>query len=261
MKKLFSIITPVHAAKSWLPDFFSDLENQTFQDFEVIISPDDGDDYSEFFSSKVRIVKTNQKNSGAAAARNRAVEIAQGEYFVMLDADDFLSSHYLKSFADYFYKSGERCAVAPTEVFDKSGLISVFGKVDLSYLALKQFTWQLASIHVVCHRSLHIPWVSCGIADDVLRDANLIYGQKQVRVLDSFYRLRVHSDSTCSTIIDERNVQEQYQKIIETSPKEIAEVFVIRKKANLFFEKFRENGEGWYKFYAKNYDLFVQQNL
>ena len=92
------------------------------KDFEIIVVDDASTDNSinilNAFRRNVKIIK-NKKNIGVAKSVNKAVKIAKGEYFVRVDADDYVSSYffilflynsfkiYPKKFAiscDYFHK-------------------------------------------------------------------------------------------------------------------------------------------------------------
>ena len=73
--------------------------SQTFSDFEIIIVNDGSTDGSEqvikSFDDK-RIKYYTQKNQGAGAARNAAIEKATATYIALMDADDYWYPHYLE---------------------------------------------------------------------------------------------------------------------------------------------------------------------
>jgi glycosyltransferase involved in cell wall biosynthesis len=67
---------------------------QTKKDWEMIIVDDCSSDNSvEIIQSfvdqcsRIKLIKLSE-NSGAAVARNRAIEVAQGRYIAFLDSDD-----------------------------------------------------------------------------------------------------------------------------------------------------------------------------
>ena len=92
MKKI-SVIMPVYNDKGFLRAMLQSLKKQTFQDFEVIIVNDGSTDGSEaiideFANEDSRFIKVNQKNQGVSAARNKALDMAKGEYLAFADADE-----------------------------------------------------------------------------------------------------------------------------------------------------------------------------
>lgn len=99
---LFSIIVPVYNKSATLPRCLSSIFSQSTSDFEIIIVDDGSTDNSCIVAKELLEVKreihyriVKQKNQGAGSARNTGVEIANGQYIVFLDADDYLDKQYL----------------------------------------------------------------------------------------------------------------------------------------------------------------------
>ncbi len=90
-----SIIVPVYKAEAFLDRCVSSILAQTMADFELILiddgSPDRcGEMCDAYAKADPRIRVIHQANAGQAAARNRALDIAQGEYIGFADSDDFV---------------------------------------------------------------------------------------------------------------------------------------------------------------------------
>ena len=68
---------------------------QTFTEFELIIIDDGSNDNSHDiinnYSNKENIYTVFQKNRGLNASNNVALSLAQGEYIIRLDADDYFA--------------------------------------------------------------------------------------------------------------------------------------------------------------------------
>ena len=96
----FSIIVPVYNVAPYLRECLDSILAQTCPDWECICVDDgsiDGsgsilDDYSAL-DSRFRVV--HQANRGVSAARNRGLELAQGEWVTFLDGDDLYCSSWL----------------------------------------------------------------------------------------------------------------------------------------------------------------------
>ncbi len=94
MRSLISILIPAYNAERWLADTIRSALAQTWSHKDIIIVNDGSCDQTlavarQFASRDVSVV--TQTNQGAAAARNRALSLSQGDYIQWLDADDLLS--------------------------------------------------------------------------------------------------------------------------------------------------------------------------
>lgn len=107
----FSIIIPIYKVEKYVSQCIESVLNQTFSDFEVLCVDDCGEDNSikivEEYAKKDSRIKIlyHDKNKGVGAARNTALDVAQGEYFFCLDSDDWISSNTI----EVLYKTFQEC--------------------------------------------------------------------------------------------------------------------------------------------------------
>jgi len=102
--KRFSVIVPIYKVEAYIAETIKSLLNQTFKDFELIIvddgTPDDSAKIAERILSgsdlQYQIIHT--ENRGVSSARNRGLEIARGEYVIMVDGDDSLAPDFLSQY-------------------------------------------------------------------------------------------------------------------------------------------------------------------
>lgn len=86
-----SVVIPAHNAAGTLAATVSSVLQQSFTDFEVLIVDDGSGDQTYAVAKGVddpRVSVIQQKNLGAAGARNSGIEAAAGDYIAFLDADD-----------------------------------------------------------------------------------------------------------------------------------------------------------------------------
>lgn len=94
MNALISIITPVYNAEKYLADHLASVEAQTYTHWEHILVDDCSSDSSaeivKSYQAKDPRIKYHrlEENSGAGIARNKAIELAKGDYIAFLDSDD-----------------------------------------------------------------------------------------------------------------------------------------------------------------------------
>ena len=92
------------------------LTRQSFTDYELIVVDDGSTDRSSAIMEAVAKVNTErmklirQTNHGQAAARNRAMQAAKGEWLVFVDADDYVDTDYLQRIADLLPEAERRGA-------------------------------------------------------------------------------------------------------------------------------------------------------
>jgi glycosyltransferase involved in cell wall biosynthesis len=94
MRSLVSILIPAYNAEAWIAESIRSAVDQTWSHKEIIVVDDGSRDGTAqvargFASSMVKVVST--PNQGAAAARNHALKLSQGDYIQWLDADDLLA--------------------------------------------------------------------------------------------------------------------------------------------------------------------------
>jgi len=94
VKPLVSILIPAYNAEEWISATIQSAKDQTWPRKEIIVVDDGSGDrtaeVAQRFASKEVLVVTKQ-NQGAAAARNHALQLSQGDYIQWLDADDLLA--------------------------------------------------------------------------------------------------------------------------------------------------------------------------
>jgi glycosyltransferase involved in cell wall biosynthesis len=94
MIPLVSILIPAFNAERWIAETIQSALGQTWSAKEIVIVDDGSRDQTlaiaqRFASKSVKVV--TQVNQGAAAARNKAYSLCEGEYIQWLDADDLLA--------------------------------------------------------------------------------------------------------------------------------------------------------------------------
>ena len=105
MEPKVSIIIPVYNTAALLPRCLESVVSQTLNDIEIICIDDGSTDASysilqQWAARDKRIVALTQPNGRQGKARNRAMEIAKGEYVAMIDSDDYIPANYIEKLYD-----------------------------------------------------------------------------------------------------------------------------------------------------------------
>ncbi|MHC4195719.1 MAG: glycosyltransferase family 2 protein [Planctomycetota bacterium] len=87
-----SICIPTYNRKNYLKETLESVFAQTYKDYEVVIVDDGSTDGTEQMikQSNYPIRYFWQNNLGVSKARNKLIELAEGEYITFIDSDDLL---------------------------------------------------------------------------------------------------------------------------------------------------------------------------
>ena len=107
---LVSVIMPSWNTADFIAESIRSVIAQTYTDWELIIVDDCSADNTDevvasFHDSRIRYFK-NEKNSGAALTRNRALREARGEWIAFLDSDDLWEPEKLERQIAFMKKNG-----------------------------------------------------------------------------------------------------------------------------------------------------------
>lgn len=99
---LVSVIIPVYNVAPFLRQCLDSIINQTYQNIEILLVDDGSTDDSgkicdEYAKNDARIQVIHKKNGGQATARNDAIKVAQGEYVIYIDGDDYIGHTHIQS--------------------------------------------------------------------------------------------------------------------------------------------------------------------
>ena len=132
-----SVIVPVHNSEKTLEVTLNSLLKQTFLSrqigkMEIFLVDDASTDHSfaimkqleEENPEHIRIIKL-QENMGPGGARNRALDLAQGEYIGMVDSDDLIDPEMYEKLYLAAITSGGRYDIADCAVYNEADKSSV----------------------------------------------------------------------------------------------------------------------------------------
>jgi len=88
-----TVAIPVYNREKYIAQAIDSIRGQTFTDFELLVIDDSSTDKSveivrSYSDTRLRLV-CHDTNYGVATTRNRAIELARGEYLAFLDSDDW----------------------------------------------------------------------------------------------------------------------------------------------------------------------------
>lgn len=112
---LISVIVPVYNGQDYLENCIESIENQTYENLEVIIINDGSTDATGAVCVKLKkkfhnIHIITMEDEGVSAARNAGMDMAKGGFITFVDADDRLRPKTLQILYNCLLKSGSDIA-------------------------------------------------------------------------------------------------------------------------------------------------------
>lgn len=178
---LVTVGLPVFNGAKYLSNTIDSILDQTFDDFELVISDNGSNDETESIcrgyalsDSRIRYYRFEQ-NEGAARNYNRVFELARGTYFKWAPHDDVLLPRMLEECVSVFTQAPESVVL----VYPKSELIDAEGNVirpDTTSLELRNPEPLVRVSRLLRRLSIATPITGLLRADTL----------RQTRLIDSF---------------------------------------------------------------------------
>ena len=124
-----SVITPVYNVEKYIDKTLKSVFAQTYEDIEIVLVDDCSKDQSAEIIAKYKekhpeiIYFCQPKNMGAGAARNKALELATGQYVAFLDSDDLWLPKKIEYQIKLMKKKKSPFSYTAIEMMDESGKI------------------------------------------------------------------------------------------------------------------------------------------
>jgi glycosyltransferase involved in cell wall biosynthesis len=128
---LVSIIMPNYNSARFIKETIESVLAQTYNNWELIIVDDCSTDNSleiirEYTDNRIKLLQ-NQKNCGAATARNNAIEMAEGRWIAFLDSDDLWTPEKLSKQIAYMIENEIAFTYTDYDVVDEqNNIITTF---------------------------------------------------------------------------------------------------------------------------------------
>ena len=117
----FSVIIPVYNAEKYIERAIDSIVKQDYKDYEMILINDGSTDRSLEIIQRLaernsRIRVESIVNEGVSHARNKGIELANGEYVLFMDADDMHEENTLQQIEDFLVKYDNPDSVSYTHL-------------------------------------------------------------------------------------------------------------------------------------------------
>lgn len=128
MAQLLSIVMPAYNASDYIAEAIGSVLDQTYADWELIVTDDHSTDDTRrivkdlaLHDRRIRLIERESNSGSAFRPRLDAVNRANGEYVVELDADDRLERDYLQKIALRIEETGAEAVFGNTSFVNPDG--------------------------------------------------------------------------------------------------------------------------------------------
>ena len=107
-----SIVMTAYNMEQYIEEAMRSCLNQTYKDIELIVVEDCSTDNTLSIAQTIAngdervVIVRHEKNLGAGMGRRDGINAATGDYFITVDADDWLDADFIESLADRAKASG-----------------------------------------------------------------------------------------------------------------------------------------------------------
>lgn len=129
-----SVIIPVYNGEKYIRESIDSILKQTYNFIELIIANDASTDRTNSivrsYTDERLVYLASSEHQGSYKCRNRAIQVAQGRYLAMMDADDIAMPERLEKQFRYLETHPDVCAVGADRI---SIPMNLYGAVPRSY--------------------------------------------------------------------------------------------------------------------------------
>jgi glycosyltransferase involved in cell wall biosynthesis len=223
---MISVLMPVYNSGKYLEEAIKSILNQTYENFELIISYDESSDNSleiikKYESLDSRIIVSYGKGRGIIKALNDGLKLAKGQYLARMDSDDV--SHKTRFDSQIkFMETNPEIGICGT-------FIKIFGKSLNDYILKYPISDKLLKLKLLFSVSFAHPTVL--IRHELLKKHDIKYDENYELIED--YKLWVDMSNYTKfgmvpeVLLDYRHLETSLSK---TAEKEIETRYIAHKK-------------------------------
>ena len=244
-----SLIVPIYGVERYIRQFAESALSQTYDDVQFVFVNDGTKDRSmeildalieeKFSHLKDKIVIVNKENGGLPSARKAGLDVAEGEYVLFADSDDWLETDalakvmakavetgadivYFDLIKEYGHKTSYKRERDYTAQTKQDFIINIFNYKSHGYTVTKCFRRSLYTDNLI-----HFP--KLGMHEDIYLMSQIIfYADSLVHLPEALYHYRKDNpQAMCAQVRVKRHLNsavnlldlyEHYRDNIEGSP-------------------------------------------
>ena len=204
-----SIIIPVYKTEKYLKECVDSVLSEAPKNSEIILVDDGSPDNcpqicDEYANQDDRVKVIHKINGGVSAARNSAIEIAQGERIFFLDSDDYVPKGYFEDLINY----SADLVISSYRAFYDDGTPDIYGKIKtVTYQTLQSY---LLDFHKYFATAFNFPWGKL-YKTEIIKKYNIRFNPSIIVSEDAIFNVEYYQH--CKSIQLVEQAQLQYRQI------------------------------------------------
>lgn len=140
---------PVYNVEKYLSECLKSICNQTYKNIEIIVIDDGSTDNSgkicdDFSKNDSRISVVHQQNKGVSYSRNVGLSLANGDYILFVDGDDFVKENMIELMENAMLDNYQYdLCVCNYNIYDKASNEQKLIKINKKDITLKDYCNQM----------------------------------------------------------------------------------------------------------------------
>lgn len=211
---LISIIIPIYNTERYLDRCIKSVVSQTYKRLEIILIDDGSTDGSlaiseKYVSEDPRAKLIRQSNRGASAARNAGLDIAQGDYVMFVDSDDWIETNMAETLLEGLKSSKTDMIISHVPMDRQFSQSLTIGKSEALPILLDGAWWGPVG-KLFSHSSIKgIRFPQATISEDYVFMLHAIINSEQIFYTpECYYHREIRKGSLSRLSLSERKFEE-----------------------------------------------------
>lgn len=186
-----SIIIPVYNAENYISRCLNSIIDQTYKNWEIIALDDGSTDSSWQILSKYKekypdvINAVHQENMGVSKTRNKGIQLATGDYLMLMDNDDYIDDDYIEQFVNVIVEHDDDVVIGGYRRPNSKGKVIEEIKLENCEYSKYKIVAAWAKIYKLSYiKNNKIEFLPSNIGEDIHFTIQAVLLTDKIRIID-----------------------------------------------------------------------------
>lgn len=201
-----SVVIPIYNMEQYIKLGVEKILTQNLTDIEIILVNDGSTDKSKeicdecsVLNSKIKVI--HKENGGAGSARNKGIEVAQGQYIMFLDIDDIIEDGIFEIMLNAIEENKVDLVICNHNSIKNNYIISNAKKITENYTIFGKDRCKDTFIELLQRTLIQTPWDKI-YKLDIIRKNNIYFSDLR-RCQDAVFNCKYFSHICSYHVISE----------------------------------------------------------